>query len=357
MNEPRPVSSLPVLPAQPRVQAGWYVACQAHELRESPLRRLIFDTPLVLWRDAQGGPRCLLDRCPHRSVPLSMGRVVGGEIQCAYHGWRFDGSGTCTLVPGLSAPERGPGRCASAFPAVEQQGFVWVWMDPATPPTDPPFRFRLADDPTYTTVRRELHAPGSLYQVIENALDVPHTAFLHGGLFRRDGERRPVEVVIHRWGDRCQAEFIGEARPPGLAGRLLSPSGGTVTHFDRFFLPSIIEVEYRIGTENHIVLSGAVTPISDYDSRLYAVVSLRTRFPGWLVKLAVQPIALRIFAQDVVMLRRQVQAIAQAGDERYLSTEIDLLGPHILALMRRAARGRARDDGDEPVERRVTILL
>lgn len=357
MNQPEPEPSLPVLPAQPRILAAWYVACRAQELSRAPVRRVIFDVPLVLWRGADSAPRCLVDRCPHRSVPLSMGRVVDGDLQCAYHGWRFDGGGACTLVPGLSDPQRGPGRCARAFPVVEQQGFLWVWMDPDTPPTDPPFRFRLADDPGYTTVRRELHAPGSLYQVIENALDVPHTAFLHGGLFRRDGERRPVEVVIHRWSDRCQAEFIGEARPPGLAGRILSPSGGTVTHFDRFFLPSIIEVEYRIGTENHIVLSGAVTPVSDYESRMFAVVSLRTRFPGWLVKLFVQPIALRIFAQDVVMLRRQVQAIAQAGEERYVSTEIDLLGPSILASMRRAARGRAREGAEEPVERRVTILL
>ncbi len=358
MNEPRPAAPVAVPPAQPRIAAAWYVLGSSAELRAAPLHRRVLDLPLVVWRGPGGAPACLLDRCPHRAVPLSLGRVVGGELQCAYHGWRFDIEGACTRVPGLDPATSGPGRCAVRFPVREQQGFVWVWMAPDVAPTTEPFRFRLADDPGYTTVRRELAAPGSLYQVIENALDVPHTAFLHGGLFRRDGgERRPVEVIVRRWADRCEAEFIGEARPPGLAGRLLSPSGGTVVHHDRFFLPSIIEVEYRIGSENHIVLNGAVSPISDFESRLFAVVSLRTRFPGWLVRLIVQPVALRIFGQDVVMLRHQVGAVAAAGEERYLSTEIDLLGPHVIALMRRAAAGRITDGGAGPSERRSTLWL
>jgi phenylpropionate dioxygenase-like ring-hydroxylating dioxygenase large terminal subunit len=353
-----PAPLVPTLPPQPRIAAAWYVLCASSELRASPIHRRVLDLPLVAWRRADGGPGVLLDRCPHRAVPLSMGRVVGGELQCAYHGWRFTEGGDCTRVPGLAPDARLPGRCATAFPAREQQGLIWVWMAPDLAPDREPFRFRLADDPAYTTVRRALPTPGSVYQVIENALDVPHTAFLHGGLFRGDGgERRPVQVAIRRWSDRCEAEFIGEARPAGLAGRLLSPSGGTVTHFDRFILPSITEVEYRIGDENHIVLNGAVTPVSDYESVMHAVVSLRTRFPGWLVKLIVQPIALRIFAQDVAMIGRQVRSVAEAGEERYVSTEIDLLGPHILALIRRAAKGRAAEPDAPPVERHTTIWL
>ena len=72
---------------------------------------------------------------------------------------------------------------------------------------------------------------------------------------RRCSRRIPQGVV----------RFVGEPRPDGLAGQILSPSGGTVTHFDRFYLPSIVEVEYRIGEENHIILNGAITPHGDHD--------------------------------------------------------------------------------------------
>jgi len=338
---PNASSSQGNLPPQPRVQAAWYVACHSADLRRSPVTARIFDQPLVLWRAGDGSVGCMLDRCPHRSVPLSEGRVVGDELQCAYHGWRFSTRGEVTRVPALDDPSRLPTRCTTRFPVREQQGLIWVWMDPETEPTRDPFTFPAADAPGYTTVRKALYARGSVHQVIENALDVPHTAFLHGGLFRSDdAERNRIQVKVRRWADRCEAEYIGEPRPGGLAGRLLSPSGGQVTHFDRFYLPSITEVEYRIGTENHIVLSAACTPHSDWETTMHAVVSVRTRFPGWLVKLIVQPVALRIFGQDAVMLAKQTDTIARFGEARFVSTELDALGPHIMALMRKAARGQ-----------------
>lgn len=358
MTETETASEAPtVLPQQPRLLAAWYVAAASADVGKDPISRTIWDTPLVLWRGSDGGVSVLLDRCPHRSVPLSMGRVVGNELQCGYHGWRFDTDGACAAVPGLASADRRPGRCATAYPTVEQQGFVWVWMDPSVAPVGEPFRFRHADDRSYLTVREELSAGGSLHQMIENALDVPHTAFLHGGLFRTDGERRKIDVVVRRFHDRAEAEYIGEARPPGIAGRILSPSGGTVTHFDRFHLPSIIEVEYRIGDENHIVLNGACSPVSDWETRMFAVVSVRTRFPGWMVKLAVKPVAMRIFGQDAVMLAKQTETVRRFGDERYLSTEIDLLGPHVLGLLRRAARGKLGAPDAQPMVKNVELLV
>ena len=40
-------------------------------------------------------PRAAPDRCPHRGTRLSLGRVCDGQIECPYHGWRFDGAGRC----------------------------------------------------------------------------------------------------------------------------------------------------------------------------------------------------------------------------------------------------------------------
>src|SRR5690606_7067984 len=121
------------------------------------------------------------DRCPHRSVPLSFGRCEGDTIRCGYHGWRFDGDGRVLEIPGLPGEVDHPARHAKTVPLREQQGFVWAWADPDRKPEGAPFHFRHADDPGYLTVRRVLSAKGSLHGVIENALDVPHTSFLHGG--------------------------------------------------------------------------------------------------------------------------------------------------------------------------------
>ena len=40
----------------------------------------------VLFRDAQGAAACVRDECAHRACPLSLGRVVDGQIECPYHG-------------------------------------------------------------------------------------------------------------------------------------------------------------------------------------------------------------------------------------------------------------------------------
>jgi phenylpropionate dioxygenase-like ring-hydroxylating dioxygenase large terminal subunit len=328
-------------PRPPRVLDAWYVLCRSHELGTKPIKRGLYGVPIAVWREADGRAAAVVDRCPHRSVPLSDGRVVEGQLECPYHGWRFSGDGHCKRIPAFLGEPDAPGRRASRYAVIEQQGFVWAWGRPGSDPVGEPFRFPHADTPGWLTVRHEVRAKASVHQVAENALDVPHTAFLHGGLFRKDGVRNRIQCVIERFADHAVCEYVGEPRPEGLAARLLSPSGGVVTHFDRFYLPSIVQVEYRIGDENHILLNGACTPVDDYDTRLYAVVTVRSRIPSWVLRPIVQPVALYIFSQDAVVLERQTAAIHQFGEEAYASTDVDLLGPHILRLMRRAERGES----------------
>lgn len=326
----------------PRVLRAWYVLCTSKELvaGAAPLKRSLYGQPIALWRGQDGAAAAVLDRCPHRSVPLSFGAVRGDNLQCGYHGWEFDGRGHCKRVPSLLGQADSPARRVAAYVLKEQQGLVWAWGDPDTQPDGDPYTFPFADRPGYLTVRHQVRARASLHAVAENALDVPHTAFLHKGLFRNDAaERNRIRCVLTRTHQQVECEYLGEPRPEGLVAKILSPSGGTVTHFDRFIMPCIVEVEYSIGDENHIVNAAALTPADDYDTILYAIVSVRSRIPDLLIKPVVQPLAFRIFAQDATVLALQTDAIQQFGVSKYASTEVDLLGPHILRLLHRAASG------------------
>lgn len=339
------------------VADDWYILCESQQLRDKPIAVTLLNTPLVLFRDISGGAGALLDRCPHRNVPLSLGAVKGKNLECVYHGWQFDRRGMCQVIPGLIDEQKSIGRRVPAFAVREQEGFIWVYATPEVEPEREPFHFPFIGERNYTTVRQTVEAESSIHAVAENALDVPHTAYLHGGLFRSaTSKRNEIEVVIRRWHDRVEAEYIGEPRPPGLAGRILAPGGGTVTHFDRFILPSIVQVEYRLGNQSHLCVTSALTPIADFHTRLFAVTSFRLPIPGWLVALFLRPLALRIFQQDAGMLKRQTETIRHFDGEQYMSTEIDVLGPQIYRLLKQAERGE-REAAAEPFTRTIRMLI
>lgn len=331
----------------------WYPVCRSRELGRRPLAVTLFATPLVLYRDRRSGaPAALLDRCPHRNVPLSLGRVRETGLQCAYHGWEFDASGQCCAVPGLVGDVRSRERGVASFAARESQGFVWVYGGQTTPVVEP-FVFPHVHERGYTSASDVLEVRASLHAVAENALDVPHTAFLHGGLFRNDTRvRREIEVIVRRSADRVEAEYVGESRPPGVVAKLLAPRGGEVIHFDRFILPCVAQVEYRLG-DSHLCISAALSPVEDYATRLFVMFTFRLPFPGALVKPILRPFALRVFGQDAAMLARQTATIERFGEERYKFTEIDVLGAEIFDLLR-SGRSPALP---EVRERRLTLRV
>ena len=335
-----------------RLGRFWYVACQSEDLKEKPLARTVLGVPLVLFRGPGGAAAALLDRCPHRNVPLSLGRVVGqGALECAYHGWQFQTNGRCSHIPGLLAQGERERRTPAAA-VREQDGFVWVYPELDQQPERAPFEL-----PTvgagYARVVREVETEATLHATLENALDVPHTAFLHRGLFR-GGKANEIEATVRRSADRVEVQYDGEPRPTGIAGRVLSPSGGTVEHWDRFILPSIAQVEYRLGTDVHFRVTSLCTPENDFRTRMWALVQFRTRFPSAAVQRLLEPFALRIFGQDARILRAQAANIRRFGGEQYLSTDLDFIGPHIWRLLKQAESGEG--GGELVVERAVKFL-
>lgn len=337
------------------VRDGWYALARGEELDATPMARTIFDLPVVVFRDREGRAATLLDRCAHRNAPLSLGAVdAAGHLACPYHGWRFDGRGACREVPGLLQGTVAPGRSVPAFATREQDGFVWIWGRADAEPKGVPMRIPHVDDPAYLVVLREYDVECSMHAALENALDVPHTAFVHRGDFRGK-ESREIEAVRRRIPGGIEVEYLGE---PPLSGATTDASGAPVVseHWDRFFLPGIAQVEYRTSAGRHLVSTLPHTPVN----------ALRTRF--WLVSCWKVPAAKReemrpviekqldtILGQDVEILRQQTRRIRELGGESYRSTELDLMGPEILRMLRQAEQGLPTDD--VAIDRRIRFRV
>ena len=341
----------------PQVLDDWYALCWSRELTSHPRSVRLYGRPLVLWRTASGVPAAADDRCPHRAVPLSLGQVRGDCLECPYHGWQFDAAGACRSVPGLTGTPESPGRRLATHAVAEHDGVVWVWGRAGAAPSRAPYRFPSVSERGYHTVLDRVEARASVHAVAENALDVPHTAFLHKGLFRGAGARNEIQVVVRRTGRTVEAEYLGEPRPSGLVGRLLAPGGGAVVHFDRFMLPGIAQVEYRLGDRSHLLVTTALTPVTETQTVLHVVTTFRLPIPAWLVTPILKPVARAIFAQDARILAAQTRTLEAFPDARFYSTELDALGPHIAYLLRAAAQGDSADATPPAFEKRFSMRV
>jgi ferredoxin-NADP reductase/nitrite reductase/ring-hydroxylating ferredoxin subunit len=107
---------------------GWHVLASSADLALRHVFHARVGTyNLALWRSDDGLVNAWENRCPHRSVPLSMGINLGQELRCQYHGWRFaTGSGECTTVPAEAGEHNNRAACVNSFDCIEQDGWVWV---------------------------------------------------------------------------------------------------------------------------------------------------------------------------------------------------------------------------------------
>ncbi|HEX8705293.1 MAG TPA: aromatic ring-hydroxylating dioxygenase subunit alpha [Myxococcaceae bacterium] len=186
----------------------WYPIARSRDIPASQQYGFtLFGEPLVAFRDAQGKVHCLEDRCAHNCAPLSMGKVVNGQLQCGYHGWRFGGDGRCVHIPSLPEKTPIPPRAfVKGRPTVERHGLVWIWpgaagaADPSAiphyPEHDHPDWWVCLDDEMTVNGSTVLEFDQALF--IENVLDPSHLPFLHDGTIGREGEAQPLRMVEHR---------------------------------------------------------------------------------------------------------------------------------------------------------------
>ena len=113
------------------LREAWYYAIPGARLKpRKMLGKVMLGEPVLIGRDADGVPFALRDICPHRGMPLTAGHYDGCEIECCYHGWRFDTAGRCTAIPALVPGQAfTPGRVrVRNYPAREVQGNIWVYL-------------------------------------------------------------------------------------------------------------------------------------------------------------------------------------------------------------------------------------
>ena len=240
--------------AETYVEDAWYAAGLSKDFEAGGLQgHIIAGKPVVLWRTEDSTLAVFDDRCAHKRMPLSAGRLrEDGTLECAYHGLCYDSAGNCVKVP--SQPDQPIPKRAKlrAFPSIEQDGLVWVWpgnperMGNCNPPRTP----EIGDDGWETECSPPLHVGANYRLLIENLLDITHFYPLHdGNIGDLENSLIPVEFVEEVIDGNHSIKSIREvenyAQPPMLVDCL----GYDVVdrhHTHAMMSPGLTRVEMRV---------------------------------------------------------------------------------------------------------------
>lgn len=316
--------------------AYWWPLATSQQLgTRQPLARVLHGRPLVLFRERDGRPAALPDRCPHRFAPLSAGCVRDGVVECPYHGWRFDGAGQCTRAPG-SLDEGSSAALLQPLQTLESHGLIWVRDATLPAPALPCSATQEGLDLFWMHDKVRC----SLQEAAENFLDAFHTHFVHAGWIRRDSKRQRVIADIRALEDGVEARYSEESLQTGLISRLFEGSRGE--SFGRFRLPGLAEIEYRDARGRlSLLISAWLVPAETGHLQVIArIASRRGWLPGWLKRLLMRPLFGVVLRQDKRILeavsanhQRFVDCADQWGPVQMLDGRQDLLGPSIRQLL------------------------
>lgn len=105
---------------------SWFPICLASEISMGTVKGFPFlGGRVIAFRGDDGIAQVTSAYCAHLGADLSVGKVVGNRIQCAYHLWEYDRGGACRKTGcGDPAPAR---ATLFAFPTQEKHGLIWAY--------------------------------------------------------------------------------------------------------------------------------------------------------------------------------------------------------------------------------------
>lgn len=314
----------------------WYIVAESRELRPGrALGRCVLDEWLACFRDARGHAVVLRDRCLHRSGRLSTGTVRAGRLVCPYHGWEYDAEGNVVAVPSAPAMAK---LCNPAYPVLERDGYVYVRLNRDAPPGIMPFRMPHYEQAGWKHVRLQNRFDNTVANCVENFIDIPHTAFVHRGIFRHSrGER--IRASITRENASMHVRYRNERANLGSFGWLLNPRGAPIGHTDSFHAPNVTCVRYELPRGWVYVITSQSVPMSERQTLVYTDLTYRfaplTAAAAWFVRRQAQ----RVIDQDIDILERQMQVIGKYGPA-FVDTPADAIHRCVDSLREAIAQGR-----------------
>ena len=301
----------------------WWIAARSEELGRKPLARQLLDEPVVMFRKEDGEAVALEDRCVHRWLPLSAGRLMGDTLVCGYHGFRYDCAGRCVKIPSQESIPRA--ARVRSYPVVECPPFVWIWMgDPARSGDVAIPRLEHLDDSGWVHIADYLHLKSNYFLLQENVLDLTHFAFVHATTLEFEGWDTQQQDEVSVEGQTVR--FRRHLNKGPLAPFLTIPAGlpeaavADTTTFGAMLLPGVHTAGIDIGDPylggNHgrdfrFRISHLTTPETSGTTHYWWVIGQNYGSAGSLESASVHDIITAAFKQDQDVLENIQHLVAR----------------------------------------------
>jgi phenylpropionate dioxygenase-like ring-hydroxylating dioxygenase large terminal subunit len=310
------------------IRNQWYVVLESKEVGRKPIGVQRMGEKLVFWRDTAGYVYCALDRCPHRGVALSGGKVENDHLHCPFHGFEYDEHGRCVLIPANGRGGHIPQSLhLQKYPTFEAHNFIWIWWG-GVPPDNlaPPIFFDNLDDSfAYSSTPDFWKAHYS--RVIENQLDVAHLPFVHHNTIGR-GNSTVVDGPVVRWeGDMKLYTYVFNRKDDGIPPR--KPSEINAESASSVHLELILPNLWQNFISEDVRILAAFTPVDTENTILYLRFYQRfLRLPvlGKLITLLAMPSNVYIAHQDRrVVVTHQPQPSSMNSGEKLIQGDIPII--------------------------------
>jgi vanillate O-demethylase monooxygenase subunit len=280
----------------------WYPIALAREIGNGPAAATLLDAPLVIYRS---GDQLIVadDLCPHRGVPLTLGRHEGTGITCAYHGLHYGRDGRCTRVPAQPNTPIPAKLTLRTYPNVERYGLIWTCLRPASPVADIPVMPHWEEPDFQQITCPWIDIFGFAGRQMEGFLDVAHFGFVHAATFGDPGNTAVPRYVPSATDKGFEVEYRSSVGnyPIGASDRG-RPGFEWLRHF-RVHLPFTATLTIHFPEEARLVIMNAASPVSARKTRLFAPIA--RNFDKQLPIQDVYDFNLRVFHEDKAIVESQ----------------------------------------------------
>jgi 4beta-methylsterol monooxygenase len=136
---------------------------------------------LALFRGKDGRLGAMENRCAHRQVKLSQGRVDDCRLTCQYHGWSYDTGGRLVDIPHELFGKGFPSVQLKSYPVDVRYGLIWVFFGDVRLAAERPIPRipEIEGDSRWVLVHVDFMVRAHPTAIINNIMDSTHVAALH----------------------------------------------------------------------------------------------------------------------------------------------------------------------------------